>query len=963
MKKHFRGLVLGMLIGLAMPEQAMAATVYTNTIAGMTAFITNRMAADGVIGVSIAIVDDQSVVWTQGFGYADQARGIPATGDTVYRIASCSKTFTTAAALTLWDQGAFLLDEPVTNVLPDFAMLPRFSGSAPVTMRMLMNHHSGIIGDLNNNTLTYVPAAAIYSGWMMNYLRTDYPVYAPDTTYVYCNSGFIVLENAIERLSGMTLNEYAEARMFGILGMTSSSYQEDKAPIANNLSKPYMEGVEMPPEYVQCFGTGGMYSSVPDMAQFIKMVLADGMSPGGRVLSAQAIAEMTAPQATNLPLDKALHADVNGLGWDTLQNPNLMYAGRQCAKDGASICFRSYMLIMLDQKLGVAVLQNTPGNMNYDTAVKAMQLAVLDKAGIPWPTNTFVPAESPVTNAPQARLDALQGFYQAAPGFARVVSGPGSLTFIANAHTDNPLVQSNLVPRANGYFSPADSQAVQYEFTNTAGYDLVVEHGIDNTHEKITFRGQKFTPAPITAAWSNRVGRAYVKCDLHPRDYLWAVDGANMFFSFSAKDGVLMFNSEVLEPAGDGLAFINRLENRSGSSVQAILTNGVEQIQWAGFRFQAAADFPVLSPGSGTNGTLASLGTAWYALPVVSGRIYSASATNTQGGDVLLRLVDESTEQRLAASDDHGRFLWASRTNGVCYLAVTSIAGGTYNLRFGIVAPKDYDGGGESDFAVYGKAAGDWYVRNMAGEVVFWDSLWGGFGMAGVSGDYDGDGVADQAVYDPVAGKWYVKAAAAIILWGEPWGGPGMDPVPGDYDGDGVCDLCVYSRSAGTWHIYSPARTNTIAWGVSWGGPGLDPVPGDYDGDGIAELAVYDGAAGKWYVARPNGQALAWGVSWGGPGLDPVPGDYDGDGASDFAVYDAAAGLWFIRSRSGSLITWADQWGYAGLTPVPGDYDGDGKWDLAVYSEASGQWYVRTVAGQILTWACSWGGGALQPIE
>jgi len=168
------------VIGLA--AQAVFATSYTNTIAQMTAYITSNMAAQHLQGISIALVDDQTVVWTNGFGMADRERGVPADADTVYHIGSCSKAFTATAALQLWDQGHLNLEAPLTNYIAEFSMLPRFIGAQPVTIRSLLNHHCGLPGDFFNgafNTRTHEELTA----WLIAYLQGDYPIMPVDQSY------------------------------------------------------------------------------------------------------------------------------------------------------------------------------------------------------------------------------------------------------------------------------------------------------------------------------------------------------------------------------------------------------------------------------------------------------------------------------------------------------------------------------------------------------------------------------------------------------------------------------------------------------------------------------------------------------------------------------------------------------------------------------------------------------------
>ena len=91
--------------------------------------------------LSIALVDDQRIVWARGFGFADAAGTVPASADTVYRVGSVSKLFTDLAVMQLVEQGRLDLDAPVSRLLPEFTPVNPFK--VPITLRHLMSHRAG----------------------------------------------------------------------------------------------------------------------------------------------------------------------------------------------------------------------------------------------------------------------------------------------------------------------------------------------------------------------------------------------------------------------------------------------------------------------------------------------------------------------------------------------------------------------------------------------------------------------------------------------------------------------------------------------------------------------------------------------------------------------------------------------------------------------------------------------------
>src|SRR5262245_34872590 len=142
------GFLVALLLGwLAVALPASAAEVvapagaYEQAARNLETLIRRELDDKGLPALSIALVDDQRIVWAQGFGLGDAARKTPATAETVYRVGSVSKLFTDLAVMQLVERGELDLDAPVTRYLPDFKPTNRFG--MPITLRHLMTHRSG----------------------------------------------------------------------------------------------------------------------------------------------------------------------------------------------------------------------------------------------------------------------------------------------------------------------------------------------------------------------------------------------------------------------------------------------------------------------------------------------------------------------------------------------------------------------------------------------------------------------------------------------------------------------------------------------------------------------------------------------------------------------------------------------------------------------------------------------------
>ena len=110
----------------------------------LSAWIDSQILYRNQPGLSVAVVYDQELVWSAGFGHADMAQQIPATPETIYRIASITKLFTATAVLQLRDAGKLQLDDPVRKHLPWFNIQNPFGDAPPITLRHLLTHTAGL---------------------------------------------------------------------------------------------------------------------------------------------------------------------------------------------------------------------------------------------------------------------------------------------------------------------------------------------------------------------------------------------------------------------------------------------------------------------------------------------------------------------------------------------------------------------------------------------------------------------------------------------------------------------------------------------------------------------------------------------------------------------------------------------------------------------------------------------------
>lgn len=116
---------------------------YAEVVQALKPLIDHELKEKAIPLIAVALVDDQQIVWAQGFGFADPDRRQEATAGTVYRVGSVSKLFTDIGIMQLVEQSKPSLDAPVSDYIPDFH--PKNPFAKPITLRELMSHRSGLV--------------------------------------------------------------------------------------------------------------------------------------------------------------------------------------------------------------------------------------------------------------------------------------------------------------------------------------------------------------------------------------------------------------------------------------------------------------------------------------------------------------------------------------------------------------------------------------------------------------------------------------------------------------------------------------------------------------------------------------------------------------------------------------------------------------------------------------------------
>jgi CubicO group peptidase (beta-lactamase class C family)/D-alanyl-D-alanine dipeptidase len=303
--------------------------------------------AGKVPALSIALIIDQKVVWSAGFGIADPATETRADADTAYRVGSVSKLFTDVAAMQLVEQGKLDLDQPVSTYLPDFKPINPFDKS--ITLRQLMSHRSGLVRESPVGHY-FDPTSPSIEATVQSLNDTEL-VFEPESRTSYSNAAITVVGRVVEVVSGEPFAQYVSKHVIDPCGMTNASFvatPEIKAKLAQAIMWTYDDRTSPAPTFA--LGTlpaGNLYASANDLSKFVLMLMAGGVGPGGRVLKEETIKSMYIPQ-----FQAAGARSGFGLGFALGDLDGELAVGH----GGAVYGFSTQVQFLPEKKLGVVVM-------------------------------------------------------------------------------------------------------------------------------------------------------------------------------------------------------------------------------------------------------------------------------------------------------------------------------------------------------------------------------------------------------------------------------------------------------------------------------------------------------------------------------------------------------------------------------------------------------------------------------
>jgi D-alanyl-D-alanine carboxypeptidase len=316
----------------------------------------------GAAGFAVTVVRNGEILLEEGFGAAEVEHAVPVRADSIFRIGSVTKQFTAAAVLRLAEQGKLSLDEKVQAYVPDFP-----EKQWPVTVRHLLTHTSGVWNYTADPTLMRREAAMELTPAEMIARFADRPLdFEPGTKFSYSNSGYYLLGEVIERVSGRPYAAYMQEEFFGPLGLTRTRY-ESNAEIIPGRAQGYRIGPAGKLENDRAIGAhvagagGSMLSSAGDLARW------DLALAGGKVVKPESYALMTT---------SAVLTDGRETGYGMGMDIDIWEGRRRIAHGGGIFGFKAKLIRLPDDGVTVAMVCNSEALNLGDIADDIARLAV-----------------------------------------------------------------------------------------------------------------------------------------------------------------------------------------------------------------------------------------------------------------------------------------------------------------------------------------------------------------------------------------------------------------------------------------------------------------------------------------------------------------------------------------------------------------------------------------------------------
>jgi CubicO group peptidase (beta-lactamase class C family) len=381
-------------------------------------------------GSAVVIIHNGNIILNKGYGLASLEHGLGITSQTVFDLASISKMFTGFAIASLVHEKKISLADDVRKYIPE---LPDYGHI--ITLDHLAHHTSGL-----RNWTEFMPIA----GWSFDDVITYKQVLAltvrqkglefvPGTKYEYCNTGYVLLAEVVQRVTGLSLKEWSKRNIFSPLGMTSTVVLDDHTTLVPSKAHSYYngrDGFHLSPSSCSVPGSSSVHSSTDDLAKWLLFL----DEPGDR----KGIVDLMFQPGQ---LNNGQKVDY-GLGVILKEFKGVAVKRHE----GFWPSFSTYLFTIPERHLSIAVLNNSP-LQSYREILEITSMFLPDDNIHEQVSGKENP--DPTLKLSSETLQALAGIYRGGPAWYLTVSVNGSQLMCQTTNDDDKY---EMVPVSDSVF-------------------------------------------------------------------------------------------------------------------------------------------------------------------------------------------------------------------------------------------------------------------------------------------------------------------------------------------------------------------------------------------------------------------------------------------------------------------------------------------------------------------------------
>ncbi len=608
----------------------------------------------GITSIQYAMMDSGEIVESGVGGVYSKQENRLLTTENLFGIGSTSKMFTTAAMMRLADQGKVDLDRPVTDYIPEFTMADeRYQD---ITVRMLLNHSSGLMGSTYGNGFLFDDADTQAHDTLLDDLATQTLKADPGAFSVYCNDGFTLAEIVIERVSGMSFTDFIHQEITDPLGMAHTKTMQDdfdRSSIVRTYN-PYAPEQETPTDAVNIIGTGGVYATAEDLCRFAQIFTgeADVLTDASRE------ATFHKEYADGQWLDVENNTVGYGLGWDSVDlYPFNLYGIQAVTKGGDTLLMHNSLIVLPEYGLSAAVSSSGGSSAYCQMLATSLLLDQLEEKGIITERlsalDSFTPAEQ---TALDADMKQYEGLYGDSTSLMRLTMDDAGTLTLTNAYA--PTQAQTYIYCGDGLFKH-ETGALELRFIEQNGRTYLTARGysaIDGLCDVVseTYYLEKLPENAVTdemqTAWAAREGKAYVSVTDKASSQLY-MSGLPML-GIGTVDGYLLSNPLTSGSRADVAIQIPMMGGRDTSPFVFETIDGAEYVHYTDGLYMDISAVPDIYTGTQSHLTIQPNGcNRWYNLPeVLDGKTMSIQGSESTGF-VVFNAAGQTVNQSAVTGD------------------------------------------------------------------------------------------------------------------------------------------------------------------------------------------------------------------------------------------------------------------------------------------------------------------------